>query len=214
MSDYYYSQFRFTGNEDQLKDFYNKIRDIFNARFEAIDDRSGYVFSWNITEFKHGKAKLNFTGGVCSFSDNDDYIMISKYGPWNNDNIIWTSIIKEYYDDISFVFILENHKTNVYINTDKEGKFYKQKYACNIHINDNDGINNTYFVESSILNTQDDFSHHLYFNTDDELIDRFNEMLGRTFQSIEELFKCLEENFNSNNAISINLYKYSSDFNQ
>lgn len=212
MPNWCYSKFRFTGDKDQLKDFYNKVKYFISDEFKGIENDFGTSWLGNVLHgFEINDDKLNYRGDIYDITDNGDNVEICNYSAWNDNADMWSAIIEKHYDNICFVFISEEEGMGLYINTDIEGKYYKEKYVCRINIDNHAKIDNTNCIDLSVLNKPDETFYEVYFNNDEELIDTFNKMLGKEFDDVTKLLNFVDENFKYKNKVSISINPFISD---
>lgn len=92
---------------------------------------------------------------------NDPYISVQTETAWEPMYDMWDMILAECgFTDIKYVYSSEEPGMGIYINTDKKGKFFSEKYRVEVYISDEFYCNETQ-----------------YFNSDKEALDYLNEVI-------------------------------------
>lgn len=107
---------QFTGEEDALKDL-----------FQRLD------VGWLGNVAKEFDVQANTGGDIEDFDD--EVYRVWQSDRWTPNVEIWRQIIDKYYKNkISFVYIAEESGCGVFINTDETGEYFPAKYMCDYTI--------------------------------------------------------------------------------
>ena len=106
----------------------------------------------------------------CHTKENDR-IVIDYYSAWGDCHEFFDIILKERFPLLAEVTIAEECGNDVYINTDKEGRYYKERY----------------FAEGENIDDH-------YCETLEEALEKQSEAIGKEFHTLREFREYVEEN--------------------
>ena len=161
------------GSPTEVKDFYDKVKKAW-----SIGDTNRHWHLWELyQQFGHEDNEMvDYIRGsfidissIGQTSPNESYFSLYYESAWSPmiDGFDW--ILKTYYKTLKQVTLAEECGCEIYVNTDRTGRFFKEKYC--------------FYVED-----YDTF----YFNTDKELVDKFNEFSKKKATNVEECFQIVE----------------------
>lgn len=170
------------GNPTEIKDFQSKM---INAVKEtektnhwglfSVYKQFGYTDDYILNSSDNGyiRGNVNYVGKIEILNDKISYISIEYESAWNSMLEGFDFLLKNHYKTLKQFTIAEEPSCEVYINTDENHIFFKEKYVL---YNDEEGSN--------------------YFESDDKLIEYFNYYLSDKdkVKTVQECFDYLEKN--------------------
>lgn len=129
----------FRGNENEIKDFYSKIK-LFISE-ERIPNGFGNFWLGNIVNgfgFHYMDKEIPCRGLIDYFPEPEDTdpckLEISTETAWCPMPEMWDKIIEKYYPSISYVFISEEPSMGIYVNTDIDGYDFSTRFSIDFSL--------------------------------------------------------------------------------
>lgn len=222
------SNITFYGDKKEVKDLYDKINLATSDDYKnGIESDFGIYWLGNVvTIFNQDYNKLPCRGMVEDIGEyvedayeNIDAFNIETTTPWTFNDEMWDSIIQNNYQNVNYVYVAEEPNLEYYMNTDKNGLFYKEKYRIYIFSDDIESVKK-YISVSSLSkmnacvfedNDNEFYFSDLYFD-DGEILYAFNNFFitEETFNTIQDVYNFINNKINNdeNNNVTVLLYDY------
>ena len=173
----------FRGNENEIRDFYNKIKS-FTSK-ERISNGFGNFWLGNIVDgFGFDWKEIRCKGLIDYFPEPEDIdsdrLELSTETAWYPMTDMWDKIIEMYYPSITYVLIAEEPGCDVYINTDIEGEYFTERFSVDFN-----------------LPPKYDFlcDDGFYADCEEEIVEKFNSIFHRKYKSYKQCKKKLYKEF-------------------
>lgn len=106
----------------------------------------------------------------------DMRICLDTETAWNPNYDDMIELIGRNYNSLDLVMVSEEPGCEIYINTDTDGKFFTDKYM----------------IEGHVTSVYDEYEYFTACDEDD-FVKRVNELTGKSFKSVSEVFACDED---------------------
>lgn len=174
----------FRGNENEIKDLYDKLKS-FTSK-ERIPNDFGYCWLGNIVDgFKFDWKEIPCRGRIDYFpesynNNNPDRLELSTETAWEPMTEMWDKIIEKYYPSITYVLIAEECGSNLYINTDLAGDDFSTRFSVDFK------LPSKYTYGSP---------NGFYADCEENLVKIFNSIFHRKYKSYKQCKKRLSKEF-------------------
>ena len=190
----------FRGNENEIKDFYIKLKS-FTSKERIPNDFDNFWLGNIVDGFGFDYNKIPCRGFIDYFPElketDPDRLEFSTETAWEPMTEMWDKIIKKYYPSISYVLIAEEPGCGLYINTDLEGEDFFQRFFVDFKL----PPKYTYGSPNGF-----------YADCEEELIETFNSIFHRKYKSFKQCKKRLSKEFKKkeyrNKGYFIAIHKY------
>ena len=125
----------FRGNENEIKDFYDKIKS-FTSK-ERIPNGFGNAWLGNIVDgfgFNYNEIPCRGSITYLNIEDALDRLGISTETAWEPMTEMWDKIIEKHYPSITYVLIAEECGMGIYINTDLTGDDFPTRFSVDFKL--------------------------------------------------------------------------------
>ena len=128
----------FRGDENEIKDFYNKIKS-FTSKERVLND-FGNKWLGNIVDgFGFNWEEIPCRGRMNYFPETEeatypDILELSTETAWEPMTEMWDKIIEKHYPSITYVLISEECGMGIYINTDLEGEDFPIRFSVDFKL--------------------------------------------------------------------------------
>lgn len=171
----------FRGNENELKDFSNKIKS-FTSK-ERVPNDFGDNWLGNIVDgFGFNWEELPCKGSITYFNPDDvpERLELSTETAWYPMYEMWDKIIEKYYPSITYVLIAEECGMGLYINTDLTGDDFPTRFS----------------VDFKLPSKYTPLSENgFYADCEEELVEMLNNIFHRKYKSFKQCKKRLSKEF-------------------
>lgn len=193
MPNWCYSQFAFTGKKESIFDLFDKIEKFTSQPRYDGSEPGPYQFGnkWlgNIVGGFGGDPDVTkCRGEIVDFDLKDDVLFVTTETAWVPMLDMWEDIILDKYPDVSFVFTAEESGMGIYVNTDTEHRFFKEKY---------------------LIDNGDDLCEYFGVDEVDKACNLLREKYGCEGETIEELVDWYN---NKKGECEICLYEFEADW--
>ena len=171
----------FRGNENEIKDFSNKIKSFISK--ERIQNDFGDSWLGNIVDgFGFDYNEISCRGLVTYFNPDDvpERLELSTETAWYPKTKMWDKIIAKYYPSITYVLLAEECGNGIYINTDLEGYDFTEKFSVDFKLPPK-----YHYVSPN----------GFYADCEENLIETFNSIFHRKYKSFKQCKKRLFKEF-------------------
>ena len=174
----------FRGDENEIKDFYNKIKS-FTSKERVLND-FGNKWLGNIVDgFGFNWEEIPCRGRMNYFPETEeatypDILELSTETAWEPMTEMWDKIIEKHYPSITYVLISEECGMGIYINTDLEGEDFPIRFS----------------VDFKLPPKYDHLCEDgFYADCEEELVEMFNNIFHRKYKSYKQCNKRLFKEF-------------------
>lgn len=180
MANWCYTEFTFVGKENEIKDFCDKIKS-FTSK-ERLPNGFGNDWLGNIVDgFGFNWNRIDCGGQALSVTEVEKYLSEAKFSvnvmtAWRPMTKMWDKVIEKYYPSIRYVFLAEEPGNEIFINTDKEGAFYLDKFYMDLDLPDKYEYESTYYCTS-----------------EKGVVETLNSIFGYSYDNYEQCIKAVEE---------------------
>ena len=185
------------GGNDMLDAFYADIKKCRDYKDPATGKSSDWIGYW--LESNRVDTDTIYSRGFLSWCEMySNYVHVDMETAWAPLPEVYSIMAKKY--NLSYVYIAEEPGSEIYVNTDSEGRFFATRYMIN-----------SFDVECLGLDSEaeEKFGERLreigtdttYYDSFAEVLDKF-EGFGFNVPDLESLNKCLE-------VFNIEVYEYS-----
>ena len=173
----------FRGNENEIKDFYDKLKS-FTSK-ERIPNNFGNFWLGNIVDgFGFDYNEIPCRGRIDYFPEPEDTdpdrLEFSTWTAWRPMIKMWDEIIAKFYPSLTYVLIAEEPGCDVYINTDIEGEDFTERFSVDFKL----PPKYTYGSPNGF-----------YADCEENLIETFNSIFHRKYKSFKQCKKRLFKEF-------------------
>jgi len=136
------------------------------------------------------------------FEPGDMSFVIETDTAWSPTTELWDAVIEQY-EDISYVYICEEPGMGIFVNTDTEGRFFVDRYLLEIW--GDAPIPDGWYAgrdKPSCLEIRE------YFECFDKLYEFCKGVMGREFDTFDELTEYLDELFGDVDNTCANVYEF------
>ena len=174
----------FRGNENEIKDFYNKIKS-FTSK-EHIPNDFGNFWLGNIVDgFGFNYKEIPCRGRIYCFPEpeedvNQGRLELSTETAWRPMTEMWDKIIEKHYSSITYVLIAEECGCELYVNTDLTGDDFSERFSVD-------------FKLPPKYDPQCEYG--FYADCEEDLIETFNSIFHRKYKSYKQCKKRLSKEF-------------------
>lgn len=200
MPNWCYNQTVFYGNKEKLKEIGEKLYKDFK---KSLDKREDYniinvlnAFGCPLNRFYGPNANLCVRAYVVDvYFQTSGELIISYESAWNPCYEVIDYVLKEYQPDIKQVTESEECSECIYVNTDKEGLFFKEKY----------------YLDISLFGDEERHNDFKYFETLGEAIQEFKDFfeLDVEIKTKEELKKIIRKTEDEYDELYITFAEFS-----
>lgn len=180
MANWCYTDFTFTGKEEEVRDFCNKIKSFISK--ERVQNGFGNDWLGNIVDgFGFNWNKIDCRGRALSVTEVEKYLSEAKFSvnvmtTWRPMIKMWDKIIEKYYPSVKYVFIAEEPGNEVFINTDEEGTFYKDRFCLELDLPEKYNCESTYYCTS-----------------EEGVVGTLNSIFGYSYDNYEQCIEAVEK---------------------
>ena len=203
MPNWCYTDYTFIGNENEIKDFCNKIKS-FTSK-ERIPNNFGNFWLGNVVDgFSFDYNEIDCRGEVLSVSEITKHLSECKFSvnimtAWKPFNQMWKKIVEKYYPSIKYVFIAEEAGNEIFINTDVEGSIYSDRFCMELSVPEKYECESTY-----------------YFSSEKDITETLNSIFGYSYDNYEQCVKAVQEELEKeeycNKEYYILVHKYATTY--
>lgn len=174
----------FRGNENEIKDLYDKLKS-FTSK-ERIPNDFGNFWLGNIVDgFGLDYNEIPCRGRIDYFPESEEDVNqgrleLSTETAWRPMTEMWDKIIEKYYPSITYVLIAEEPGSNLYVNTDIEGYDFTERFSVDFK------LPSKYHYGSP---------NGFYADCEEELVETFNSIFRRKYKSYKQCKKKLSKEF-------------------
>lgn len=174
----------FRGNENEIKDFYNKIKSFVSKK--RVPNDFGDSWLGNIVDgFGFDYNEIPCRGFIDYFPEIDEdtdpgRLELSTETAWGPMTEMWDKIIAKYYPSITYVLIAEEPGCNLYVNTDTEGYDFTERFSVDFKL----PPKYTYGSPNGF-----------YADCEEDVVETFNSIFQRKYKSYKQCKKRLSKEF-------------------
>lgn len=188
----------FKGNENELKDFYNKIKSFMSK--ERVPNDFGDNWLGNIADgFGFSYNEIPYRGSITylNLDDVPERLELSTETAWYPMTEMWDKIIEKHYPSITYVLIAEEPGMGIYINTDLTGDDFSTRFS----------------VDFKLPPKYDpECENGFYADCEEELVEMFNKIFHHKYKSYKQCKKRLSKEFKKkeyrDKGYSLTIHKY------
>jgi len=192
----------FKGNENEIKDFYSKIKS-FTSKERVPNDFGnfwlgnvvdGFGFDWKEIRCR---GKITYLQNIFDYLKEPDRFELSTETAWEPMTEMWDKIIEKYYPSITYVLIAEECGMGIYINTDLAGDDFSTRFSVDFKL-----------PPKYAPLCEDGF----YADCAEDLVEIFNSIFHRKYKSYKQCKKRLSKEFKKkeycDKGYFISIHKY------
>ena len=154
------SSFVFEGSKEQLEEFAGILQRVTASEESEWGQMDNLAAEFGASFEQTGDTSV--VGKLLYFTQKDDSVQVDFNTKWRQP-IPLVNKICERFDSFTFEVMAEEFGNGVCVNTDTEGKYFSEKYA--------------------IVGPNED----IYIDTEEELLEKLEELTGNKFESYEEV---------------------------
>lgn len=201
MPNWCYNRTIIYGDKEQVKELWEIIeRETSENRTIKTLNSWGQDWLGNVFYYFYNDKEVNQKGIMCrgsfydkKYNEQEGTIYLSYETAWGPNIESWEQLLYDFFPNLSQVTLAEECGCGIYVNTDTEGKFFKDKYVLDC----------CYQGEN----------HYEYFESDKELVDYINEQFDQNFTNARQIFedKVFQESFNVEDEDFFSLNEFTCD---
>ena len=196
-------------NKDELLRLHKNLSAVMEAPSEA---KNAYDQGWlGLVAIKHGldwEKEISCRGMIEHLDDyepGNNFFTLESVTDWVPMDELWEAVIAQY-KGVSFVYTAEECGERIYINTDIEGLYFPEKYL--LEICGDAAIPKGWYANQEKPNC---LEIREYFSSFDDLRDYCIKLMGKEFDTLEELEGYLSDLFDKESNTFANIHEFTTD---
>ena len=136
------------------------------------------------------------------FEPGDNFFTLDSETAWAPTVELWEAVIAQY-EGVSFIYIAEEPGSDIFVNTDVEGRYFTDRYLIDIF--GNGPIPESWYEGKE---KPDCLEIREYFENFDDIADYCADFTGKQFGTFEELQNYFAEIFGENDGIHVGVHEF------